>query len=610
MSAAPAGVTASKAREVTRRFIYQDDSAMDRPFNWRQLRRLLRYMAPQKRLVAVALFITLIGAAARLAVPFLISQAIDHAIGPKNLGLLDRIALVLLGCYLVSWATGIVRIRLTNWIGQRVLYDIRQGLFSHIQYLSFNFFDRRPAGSILVRIINDVNSLQDLFTTGVVNALMDLITLVGIVAIMLQMHWQLALACMAILPFMILLSTRIRREIQRAWREVRIRSARINAHLNEAIQGMRVTEAFVQERENLAFFNHMNDDYRQTFNKSSKVADLFNPLVELTGAVGVCVVYWYGALLVRDGQLTLGLLVGFASYLGFFWEPISRLGQVYTQILQAMASSERIFEFLDTHPTVAEKSDAYQLPEIAGRIDFQEVTFEYAPGRPALRDVDLIVEPGETVALVGPTGSGKTTVVNLLCRFYDVTRGRILIDGHDVRDATLPSLRSQIGIVLQDTFIFSGTILDNIRFGRLDATDDDVIAAARAVHADDFIRHLPQRYETVVAERGAGFSLGQRQLLSFARALLADPRILILDEATASIDTETEVLVQKALAQLLLNRTAFVVAHRLSTIRNAQKILVLDHGRVVELGDHTSLMARRGLYYELVQAQFRVLAEV
>ncbi len=593
--------------DVRRRFIYEDDAALERPLNWAQLRRLLAYMLPYRRVVALAMAVMLLGAVARLTVPYLISLAIDRAIRPGDIRLLYLLAAGILACYTVGWWAHGQRIRITNWIGQHVLYDIRQGLFSHIQYLSFNFFDRRPAGSILVRIINDVNALQDLFTTGVISVLMDILTISGIVIILFNLHPRLAIASMVVLPLMFILSTRVRREIRRAWREVRLRSSRLNAHLAEAIQGMKVTEAFVQEKENLAFFDHMNDDYRQSWNRSSRIADLFNPLVELTGAIGTCIVYWYGANLVRSGELTVGLLVGFANYLGNFWEPISRLGQVYSQLLVAMASSERIFEFLDTQPTVAEKPSAQPLPPIRGEVRFEQVTFEYAPGRPALHDFDLYVAPGETVALVGPTGSGKTTVVNLLCRFYDVTRGRVLIDGQDVREVQLASLRSQIGIVLQDTFLFSGTLLDNIRFGRLDATEDEVVAAARAVGAHTFIEKLPQGYRTEVAERGGGLSLGQRQLISFARALLADPRILILDEATASIDTETELLIQQALERLLAGRTAFVVAHRLSTIRNADKIVVLQHGRIVEMGNHQQLMAKRGAYFNLVQAQFRFL---
>ncbi len=599
----------SAPRDVTERFVYPDDRAVERPFNWSQLKRLLSYMAPYKRLTVIAALITVLGTAANLAVPLIIGYAIDYGIGERTPGVLGRMVLYLAVCYAVWWFAAGVRIQLTNWIGQQVLRDVRQTLFSHIQYLSFNFFDKRSAGSILVRIINDVNALQELFTNGVVNVLMDLLILTGIIVIMFSLHPGLAIASLVVVPFMFLISTGLRRQIRLSWREVRVRLARINAHLNEAIQGMKVTEAYVQERENMRFFDHINDDYRRAMNRSSRVADLFIPIVEVTGAVGVCIVYWYGARLVMGDALTIGLFIAFVQYLGKFWEPISRLGNVYNQVLQAMASSERIFEFLDTSPTVAEKPNAYPLPKIEGRVNFKDVGFSYKAGRPALHRASLDVKPGEVVALVGPTGSGKTTIVNLLCRFYDVSEGALEIDGHDVREVTLASLRSQIGIVLQDTFLFSGTLAENIRFARPDATMDQVRDVCRAVGADTFIEKLPDGYETVVTERGGGLSQGQRQLISFARALLADPRILILDEATASVDTQTELHIQAALDRLLQGRTAFVVAHRLSTIRGADKIVVLDHGRIVEVGTHDQLMEVGGLYRSLVEAQFRFVDE-
>lgn len=598
---------AEKRRDVTERFVYPDDRAIERPFDWNQMRRLLSYMAPYKTQVTYAAMVTVVGTAASLVVPLLIGYATDYGITPKNPSVLYRMVLFLGLSYFIWWVAAGLRIHLTNWIGQQVLRDLRQGLFSHIQYLSFNFFDSRSAGSILVRIINDVNALQELFTNGVINVLMDLLILTGITAIMFSLNPRLALASLVVVPLMMILSTGIRRRIRRRWREVRIKLARINSHLNEAIQGMRVTQGFVQEQENMRFFEYINNDYRQSMVRSARVNDLFAPVVELTGAIGACIVYWYGASLVIGDQLTSGLFVSFALYLGRFWDPIARLGNVYNQVLQAMASSERIFEFLDTQPTVDEKRDAYPLPPIRGGVRFERVVFSYKEGRPALRGIDLEVNPGEIVALVGPTGSGKSTIINLLCRFYDVTEGRVLIDGHDVRDVTLPSLRSQVGIVLQDTFLFSGTIADNIRFGRPDADMKKVREACRAVGADLFIEKLPDGYETVVSERGGGLSLGQRQLVSFARALLADPRILILDEATASVDTETELHIQKALETLLEGRTSFVVAHRLSTIRNADKIVVLSHGRIVEIGNHDELMETGGLYRGLVEAQFKFL---
>lgn len=566
-------------------------------------------MRPYRRHVVAVLLITMIGTVSSLAVPLIIRYAIDYGIERRDEAALLRSVAILAACYLTWWIATGIRIQTTNWIGQRVLRDIREGLFRHVQYLSFNFFDQRSAGSILVRIINDVNAMQELFTNGVVNVVMDVLILTGIVIIMLSIHPGLALASMIILPIMMLLSTKLRRQIRLGWREVRIRLARINSHLNEAIQGMKVTQSFVQEEENARFFNYINDDYRMSMNRSARVADLFTPFVELTGALGTAIVYWYGARIVIGEQISLGLFVAFVYYLGRFWEPISRLGNLYNQVLQAMASSERIFEFMDTHPTVAQKPDAVALPSIKGEVSLQSVTFSYKPDRPALRGIDLEIRAGETIALVGPTGSGKTTIVNLVCRFYDATTGRVMIDGYDVKDVTLESLRSQIGIVLQDTFLFSGTLADNIRFGRLDASMDEIKAACEAVGAHLFIEKMPDGYETVVSERGSGLSVGQRQLISFARALLADPRILILDEATASVDTETEVHIQKALERLLEGRTALVVAHRLSTIRNADRIVVMQHGRITQMGNHEELMEAGGLYRSLVEAQFKFVTE-
>ena len=595
------------------RFIYKEDDLIEKPFNWAQIRRLFKYMKPySKQVLPLVIIMMILGTATRLTIPTIIAVAIDEAISPANghtsiprLYMYGGLMLVL---YIIQWATNTYRIKYTSIIGQRVIFDLRNDLFSHIQKLSFRFFDKRPAGSILVRVTNDVNALQDLFTNGVVNSLMDCVQLVGIVIILLVWNFKLGLAIMITVPIMFMVSGALRRRIRFAWQDVRIKQSRINAHLNESIQGMRVTQAYTQEKANFSFFNNINSINIKAWNKASALNQAFGPIIEITSAIGTLILFWYGSHLIQTGAITVGVLLGFANYVGNFWDPINRLGQMYAQLLVAMASSERIFEFIDEKPNVVELLDAAKLPPIRGDVKFDSIVFEYEKGRPALRNVSLEVKAGQTIALVGHTGSGKSTIMNLLCRFYDPVEGAVLIDGIDIRNISIESLRSQVGIVLQDTFIFSGTIRDNIRFGRLDATDDEVVKAATAVDAHDFIMDLPDGYDTQVQERGNILSMGQRQLLSFARALLADPRVLILDEATASIDTETELKIQEALKTLLAGRTSFIVAHRLSTIRGADRIVVLDHGVIVEQGTHEELLRHGGTYNGLIEAQYRFLS--
>ena len=603
------------------RFYYREEQVFEKPFDWNQIKRLGAFVAPYTRQVVLAGVAMLAATVTRLAVPWLIAQAIDAVLEPEvrftrwtqwlePYERAERLAIlvgIMAAIHIINWIANHWRIRLTAWVGQRALYDLRQKTFAHIQSLSLRFFDTRPAGSILVRVTNDVNALQDLLTNGIISLLQDVLTLVGIILIMLSMHLKLSLVIFAFLPLMMITTVRLRTRVRHGWQRVRLQRSRLTAHLAEAIQGVRVTQAFNQQEPNKDFFADMNVEVRRTWLDTVRLNALFNPIVEIMGALGTAVVDWYGTRILQGGGITVGVLVAFVTYVGQFWEPILRLTQLYGNVLVAMASSERIFEYLDTKPTVPEKPDAKPLPPIRGEVELDNVTFAYEEGRTALRGVSLKVNPGETVALVGHTGAGKTSVINLLSRFYDVDEGAVRIDGVDVRDVTLDSLRRQIGVVLQDTFIFSGTIMDNIRYGRLDATDEEVIAAAKAVRAHDFIERLPHGYQTEVRERGSRLSMGQRQLLSFARALLADPRILVLDEATASIDTQTELLIQEALARLLKGRTSFVIAHRLSTIRNADKIVVLDHGQIVEMGTHESLMARRGVYYNLIQAQFKFI---
>ncbi|QMV44490.1 ABC transporter ATP-binding protein [Cohnella cholangitidis] len=598
---------------MSRKFVYQDDELIEKPFNWKQVGRLIGFVKPYKSAVTRVVFVmTVFGMLSRLAIPFLMSMAIDKAIHPEDgnssTSLLYGLVAAMLVMYAMRWWAQKYTIRQTNEIGQKVIFDLRAALFRHIQSLSFRFFDKRPAGSVLVRVTNDVNSLQDMFTNGVVNSVIDIVQLIGITIILLVMEPKLGLAIMITVPLMFIVSSALRKKIRMAWQVVRIKQSRINSHLNESIQGIRVTQAFAQEKENIGFFDGMNKSNIRSWNRASALNQLFGPVIEITSAVGTLVLLLYGTYLIQSGAMTVGVLVAFITYVGSFWEPITRLGNLYSQLLISMSSAERIFEFIDEKPAVPEKENAVKLSSLKGDVKLEGVTFGYESDRPALRGVDLEVKAGLSVALVGHTGSGKSTIVNLLCRFYDTVEGKVLLDGMDVRDVTIESLRSQIGIVLQDTFIFSGTIRDNIRYGRPDATDAEVEAAARSVRAHDFIAELPNGYDTEVEERGNALSVGQRQLLSFARALLANPRILVLDEATASIDTETELRIQEALSTLLQGRTSFIVAHRLSTIRHSDLIVVLDHGEIVDKGTHDELMKRPGHYRNLVDAQYRFLS--
>lgn len=594
---------------VLNRFRYTQENAIEKPFNWSQMVRLLSFLKPySKNLLPKAMAAVLINTIIRLAIPILIGYwVLEKAIVEKNGILLVWLICLIAVLYIVHYIANYFRIRWTNQLGQYVIYDLRKSLFVHVQGLSHNFFDKRSAGSILVRIMNDTNSLQELFTNGVINLLMDMVMLVGIIGILFFLSPQLTLAIVVVVPIMFLITTKLRRNIRRAWQEVRIIQSKLNSHLNESLQGIRITQSFTQEEENMAFFDGINTDTLKKFQNAMRKNAMFRPFVDLTNAVGTIILIAYGAYLLQEGTIYIGVFASFAFYMGMFWEPISRLGQFYNMLLMAMASSERIFEYLDEKPIVDDKKDAIELETVEGHIEFRNVEFSYDDKRLALKGINLEIKPGQSVALVGHTGSGKTTIANLISRFYDATGGEVLIDGHNIKDISLKSLRKNISIVLQDTFIFAGTIMENIRFGRPDASDEEVIAAAKAVGADQFIMRLPNGYDTEVEERGNILSVGERQLLSFARAILADPKILILDEATASIDTESEIKIQNALKTLLKGRTSVIIAHRLSTIREADQIFVLDHGRIIEQGNHAELMAKKGEYYDLVGAQFRML---
>jgi len=598
-----------KKEKIMERFHYSADTIIEKPFNWQQMWRLLRYLKPySKTLLPGAFVAVLISALVRLIAPILIGKyTLDYAIANKDINLLTILVLTIAGLYILSYIANKFRIKWMNMLGQNVIYDIRKHLFTHVQTLSHRFFDQRSAGSILVRIMNDINSLQELFTSGVINLLMDFILLIGVVALLFTLSPELTLAILIIVPLMFFISTSLRKKIRRSWQNVRLKQSKLNSHLNESIQGIRVTQSYTQEKENIEFFDGVNTENFRAWQNATKRNAMFTPMVEMTNAIGTAILVAYGASLIANESITIGTFVSFAFYLGMFWEPISRLGQVYNQLLMGMASSERIFEFLDERPIIAESKSPIRLTNIEGKITFESVEFAYDSSRKALHEISLTIDAGQTVALVGHTGSGKTTIANLISRFYDATSGTVKIDDINIKDLSIQELRAQISVVLQDTFIFSGTIIDNIRFGRPSASDEEVIEAAKAVGADDFIKNLSNGYFTEVEERGNVLSVGERQLISFARALLANPRIIILDEATASIDTETEVKIQHALRTLLKGRTAIMIAHRLSTIREADNIIVLDHGNIMEQGNHQQLMEKKGIYYGLVKAQFNML---
>ncbi len=577
----------------------------EKPFNGAHFVRMLSYMKPYRREIVWVGVAILAATGVTLFEPYLLGLVVDKGVIPRDPAMINRLALTLLALHLLGWVGNVGRVRLMNRIGESVLYDLRQELFAHIQKLSLRFYDQRPVGRIMSRITSDVNAIAQLVNEGMVVIIGQGISIIGITLVMFWLSWRLSLLAFFAIPLLGIFFFALRPRVETAWKNVRRSISNLSANLNESINGVYVTQAFRREPTNISTFGRLTDTSHSRWMTAIRVEELIWPVVDFVGIFGTALVVVAGAWMVSQGQVTLGLILAFSGYMWRFWAPISAMSKVYGQALSAMASAERIFEFLDTEPEVADSADAAPLPPVQGEVRFEDVYFRYdAEQEMVLKKLALHVRPGETVALVGPTGSGKSSIINLIMRFYDPVGGAVRIDGHDLREVTLQSLREQMAIVLQDSFLFSGTIADNIRYGNMGASDEEVQRVAEAVHLDPYVQTLDDGYAYEVGERGARLSVGQRQLVAFARALLADPRILILDEATSNVDTESERVIQRAMSTLLEGRTAFIIAHRLSTIRHADRILVIEQGRIVEEGTHEALLAQGGRYLDLYLKQF------
>jgi ATP-binding cassette subfamily B multidrug efflux pump len=576
------------------------------------MKRLLGFLSPHKGKLMIALGLMLFQSVFMVVPPYMQKIAIDRYIlppdAPGNIAGLTVIALLYIGISIFNWFVAYGQSYVLVWMGQNIIYDISVKLFSHIQTLSLEFFDRHGTGKIISRVTNDVQTLNELLTQGITGIIRDFVTMIGIMVFMLSMNTRLSLLSFTLIPPIFLIALMFRKKGRAAFREVRKKIANVTAKLEEGISGVRVVKSFSRENTNIKHFDKTNEENLEANMQAVKVWSFYNSIIEVLTAIGICIVIWHGGVQIMGEKLTRGEFLAFLSYVRMLYWPVRQMSQIYTTMQSAMAASERIFEIMDTQPKVIESRNAVELPTIVGHVDYKNVSFGYEGNKYVLQDISLTAKPGQTIAIVGPTGAGKSTIVNLLVRLYDPQEGVITIDGYNTRDVSLKSLRSQMGMVLQDSFLFSGSIKENIRYGKLDASEKEIVQAAEAVSAHRFISQLSAGYETDVGERGTKLSVGQRQLISFARALLADPRILILDEATSSVDAYTELLIQKALEELLKNRTSFVIAHRLSTIINADKVLVIENGQIVESGTHLELLKNGGLYQKLYNMQFASVA--
>lgn len=566
--------------------------------------RLFQYLLAYKKKILIVLFIMFCCVTITLINPLIIEKAIDVYIKQKDMNGLLKLGVFAASINILLVILIKIRMYIMAEVSNKVLLTIREELYSHIQTLSFHFFDSRPTGKILARIIGDVNSLKEVLSNSVTTLIPDFITISSVVFIMFIKNWRLALAALSSLPLMIIGVWIIQKKAHVRWQLFRKKGSNVNAFVHEDISGMYIIQSFGAEEETQETFETLLKEHEDSFMGAVRFADAFGPVVDFCWGIATLMLYYVGVKMIGADKVPVGTLIAFGTYISMFWHPVLNLSNFYNQLITNIAGAERIFEIMDTKADITDEDDVAILPPIKGEVKFKHVSFEYDANSKVLEDVSFLVKPGETIALVGPTGAGKSTIVNLISRFYDIQKGLITVDGYDVKQISIESLRQQMGIMTQDNFLFSGSVKDNIKYGKLNATEEEVIQAAKAVNAHEFIMEMEQGYDTVLKERGAGLSVGQKQLLAFARTMISGPKILILDEATSSIDTHTEILVQEGIEALLKGRTSFVIAHRLSTIQNADRIFVIDNGIIVEQGNAKELMAKRGAYYELYMAQF------
>lgn len=586
----------------------EDEQLMEGTDKKKILRRLFSYLLEYKGILLAVLLCMGITVAISLTNPLLIEEAIDHYIADGDLRGLLKLGIFALVLNIIFIITVKIRMYVMSVVSNKILLTIRQELYEHIQTLSFSFFDSRPTGKILARVIGDVNSLKDVLVNAVTTLIPEFVTVIGVVVIMLIKDWRLALAALSTIPFMMAGIWFVQTASHKRWHIFRKKSSNLNAYVHEDIAGMNVVQSFGAEEETREIFGRLTDEHQQSFVAAVRFSDMFGAVIDFCWGIGAMMLYLVGVRFLGVEQVSVGLLVAFGTYINMFWNPIMNLSNFYNSLVTNLTAAERIFDILDTEAEIVDAPDVMDLPDIRGKVEFSHVSFTYDKGTAAetrvLSDVSFTVQPGETIALVGPTGAGKTTIVNLVSRFYDIEEGVISIDGYDLTKVSMHSLRRQMGVMTQDNFIFHGTVRENILYGKLDATEEEMIAAAKAVNAHDFIMKLEKGYDTKLREHGAGLSIGQRQLIAFARTMVSMPKILVLDEATSSIDTHTELLVQKGIEALLAGRTSFVIAHRLSTIQNADRIFVIAEGGILEQGSPAELMEKKGAYYKLYMQQF------